>query len=135
MRSLSQLSPEPSESGETDTPMWALPAESTETFCSIVNGQRRIRIQIFEQAGDIPSEDVQHNRRVLDGELSVPDGLPAGSPIAVTLRVSGDGLLSVLAKDATGDAELALHAYVDGVVDTEQMAELARRLTGLTVVQ
>lgn len=113
----------------------ALPAGATVVFCTIVNGQDRVRVQIFEQAGDLPSDEVADNRRVLDGELSNLPPLPAGSKIEVTLRVSADGLLSVTAREPRSGVSLDLQAYVDGVVDAEAAHKLAGSLTGISVRQ
>lgn len=112
-----------------------LPASGTAVFATIVPGQDRLRVQVFEQAGDVPSEEVPDNRRVLDGELRLPGGLPAGTPIEITLRVSADGLLEVTARDRTGGGTLELMAYVDGVVDATETRRLAGSLGGLTVRQ
>jgi molecular chaperone DnaK len=101
-----------------------LPATTTTSFCTIVDGQDRVRVQIYEQAGDLPSEEVAHNRRVLDGELTDLPSLPAGSRIDVTLRVSHDGLLSVTADEPRSGATLTLEAYVDGVVDEATIRKL-----------
>jgi molecular chaperone DnaK (HSP70) len=111
----------------------ALPAEASVTCATIVDGQDRIRVQIFEQAGDVPAEELGANRRVLDGQLALPSGLPAGSPIEITLRVSADGLLSLVARDRRGGPALACQAYVDGVVDAARTRQLAESLTGLVI--
>lgn len=112
-----------------------LPASATAVFCTIVPGQDRIRVQVFEQGGDVPSEEVMDNRRVLDGELRAPHGLPAGARIAITLRLSTDGRLSVAARDETSGATLNLQAYVDGVVDVSETRRMAESLTRLTIRQ
>jgi molecular chaperone DnaK (HSP70) len=112
-----------------------LPATATTPFSTIVNGQDRVRVQVFEQAGDLPSPEVAHNRRVLDGELTGLPPLPAGATIEVTLRVTEDGLLAVTATEPRSRATLTLEAYVDGVVDGAAAHRLAGALTGLTVRQ
>jgi molecular chaperone DnaK len=112
-----------------------LPAETTTPFCTIVNGQDRVRVQVYEQAGDLPSEEVAHNRRVLDGELTGLPPLPAGARIDVTLRVSHDGLLSVTATEPNSGVTLTLEAYVDGVVDEAVTRKLETEMRGLTIRQ
>ena len=112
-----------------------LPASATVAFSTIVDGQNRVRVQIFEQAGDLPSDEVAHNRRVLDGELSNLPPLRAGSQIEVTLRVSPDGLLGVTAREPRSGVSLDLQAYVDGVVDASAVDQLASALTGIRVRQ
>ncbi|QIZ36257.1 Hsp70 family protein [Saccharopolyspora sp. ASAGF58] len=110
-----------------------LPAVATARFATIVDRQRSVRIQVFEQSGDVPSPEVEHNRRVLDGEFAGLPPLPAGSVIEVTLRVSADGLLAVTAREPLGGAALDLEAYVDGVVDGAETDQLAKTIAGLSV--
>ncbi|MGP4020983.1 Hsp70 family protein [Saccharopolyspora sp. 5N708] len=110
-----------------------LPAAATARFATILNRQRSVRIQVFEQSGDVPSAEVAHNRRVLDGEFAGLPPLPAGSVIELTLRVSADGLLAVTAREPLSGAALDLEAYVDGVVDGAAVEQLAETIAGLTV--
>lgn len=110
-----------------------LPASATLAFCTVVDGQDRVRVQVFEQAGDLPSDEPADNRRVLDGELTGLPQLTAGSRIDITLRVSTDGLLSVVAREPRSRRELTLQAYVDGVVDSDTTDQLAGALTGMAI--
>lgn len=112
-----------------------LPASGTAVFATIVPGQDRVRVQVFEQAGDVPSDELIDNRRVLDGEFRLPPGLPAGTRIEIRLRVSADGLLTLTAGQEGSRDTLELKAYVDGVVDAAETARLAKSLTGMTVRQ
>ncbi|MCI2416174.1 Hsp70 family protein [Saccharopolyspora sp. K220] len=110
-----------------------LPATATARFATILDRQRSVRIQVLEQSGEVPSAEVEHNRRVLDGEFAGLPPLPAGAVIEVTLRVSADGLLAVTAREPLSGAALDLEAYVDGVVDGPATEQLAETIAGLTV--
>lgn len=111
-----------------------LPAEATGSFATIVRNQTSVRIQVFEQAGAVASEEVGHNRRVLDGEFSGLPELPAGARIDLTLRIGLDGRLSVDAREVLGGTALRLEACVDGVVDGAA-AERLSATTGATAVR
>jgi molecular chaperone DnaK len=111
----------------------ALPARTTLTLATILKHQRRVRVQVYEQAGDVPSPEVADNRRVLDGVLEGLPDLSAGTPIELTLEVSADGLLSVVAVEPRSGARLALRAYVDGVVDAAAAADLGKTISGLAI--
>jgi molecular chaperone DnaK len=113
----------------------SLPASTTTEFCTIVEGQDSVRVQIFEQAGELPSEEPEANRRVLDGELTGLPALAAGSRIELTLSVNEDGLLRVTAREPRSGTALELEAYMDGVVDGESTRRLATALSTLTVRQ
>jgi hypothetical protein len=90
---------------------------------------------VFEQAGAVVSEEVAHNRRVLDGEfVGLPDR-PAGSRVDITLTVGLDGRLDVTARESKRGGELNLEAYVEGVVDGAQAADLAARTSAMTIQQ
>jgi molecular chaperone DnaK (HSP70) len=112
-----------------------LPAERTaERFGTILENQESVRIQVYEQAGPVPSPEAGHNRRVLDGELTGIGSLPAGSVIKITMRVAVDGRLTVIAHEPRSGRELRLEAYVEGVVDGAETERLTR-LVGLAKVR
>lgn len=112
-----------------------LPVTRTEErFGTILDNQESVRIQVYEQAGSAPSAEVEHNRLVLDGELTQIPPLPAGSVIKVTVRIAIDGRLTVLAHEPTSGRELVLEAFVEGVVDAADTQRLTR-LVGLTAVR
>jgi molecular chaperone DnaK (HSP70) len=113
-----------------------LPATATAPFATILDNQATVRIQVFEQAGAVVSEEAAHNRRVLDGEFSGLPDCPAGSRVDVTISVGLDGRLDVtanLAKRRGG--QLTLEAYVEGVVDGAEAADLAARTSAMMIRQ
>ena len=117
---------------EANTP---LPVERTdERFGTILRDQQSVRVQVYEQAGPVPSPEEGHNRRVLDGELTGLGSLPAGSLIRITMRIAVDGRLTVIAHEPRSGRELRLEAYIEGVVDGAETERLTR-LVGLTTVR
>ncbi len=111
-----------------------LPAEeTTKGFGTILPKQESVRIQIYEQAGSSPSEELAHNHRVLDGELTGLGELPAGSVIEVTIKVAIDGRLTVIAREPISGRELTLEAFMEGVVDSADVEDLTSRVGVLTV--
>ena len=91
---------------------------------TIVDGQESVRIQVYEQAGTSQSPEVEHNRRVLDGELVGIGQLPAGSVISIEVSVSADGRLTVTAEEPCSGRRLVLEAAMDGVVDAAESERL-----------
>lgn len=99
------------------------------TFATILDGQDRVRVELMEQAGAVASEELEFNRRVLDGELQgIPDDLPAGSPIEITLSIGLDGRITCVAREPKSGTSLVLESYVDGVSDG---GEIRTQQTGL----
>ena len=112
-----------------------LPVEQTEErFGTILDNQESVRVQVYEQAGPAVSPEVGHNRRVLDGELTGLGSLPAGSLIRITMQITVDGRLTVIAHEPVSGRELRLEAYVEGVVDGAETERLTR-LVGLAKVR
>ena len=105
-----------------------LPVERVEfRFGTILPNQESVRIQVYEQAGPVPSPDVGHNRRVLDGELTGIGKLQAGAVIGITMRIAVDGRLTVIAHEPRSGRELKLEAFMEGVIDSAE----TERLTSL----
>jgi molecular chaperone DnaK (HSP70) len=116
-------------------PNTELPVEEhTGSFGTIIGDQSSVRIQVYEQAGPAPSPEVDHNRRVLDGELTGLGSLPAGSVIEITIAIAVDGRLMVIAREPKSGRELTLEAYMEGVVDTVE-AERLTQAVGLIAVR
>ncbi|WP_326561237.1 Hsp70 family protein [Micromonospora sp. NBC_01796] len=104
------------------------------TLATILDDQRSVRIEVYEQAGAVESAEVVHNRPVLDGELSgLPARLPAGSPIRLRLSLGLDGRLSLTAVEPKSGTALTLEACIDGVLDRTGREQIARGLLALTV--
>ncbi len=108
-----------------------LPSENeTSEFGTILDGQEAVRIQVFEQAGAVTSEEASDNRRVLDGELVGLSDVPAGSVIKIAMQVAIDGRLTVNASEPLSGQTLTLEAFIEGVVDSAE----SRRLTDMVDV-
>lgn len=112
-----------------------LPVAKVESrFGTIVPNQDSVRIQVYEQAGPVRSAEIEHNRRVLDGELTGLGRLPAGSVIRLTMKIAVDGRLTVVAHEPRSGRELRLEAFVEGVIDSAETKRLTT-LVGRSVVR
>jgi molecular chaperone DnaK len=113
----------------------SLPVERTaDRFGTILPNQDSVRIQVYEQAGPVPSPEIGHNRRVLDGELTQIGSLKAGSVIKITMRIAVDGRLTVIAHEPRSGRELRLEAFIEGVIDSAETERLTA-LVGRTMLR
>lgn len=101
-----------------------VPAEVTETgFATLWDNQTGVQIEVMEQAGQAESPELDNNKKIVEGEIKIPPGLPEGSPIHVTFRLQEDGTLKVSAVEPSSANELKLEAKVEGVMTPEEVEE------------
>ena len=114
-----------------------LPVEAVHArVATILAGQERARIELMEQSGAVASSALEHNRRVLDGELvGLPPDLDAGEPIDITLSIGLDGRIRCLAMEPKSGRQLVLESYMEGVSDSEELAEQQVIVSGLKFAQ
>jgi molecular chaperone DnaK (HSP70) len=86
----------------------ALPTDTGPyTFHTVIDNQRMVGIEVWEQAGPVESEDLAENRKVGEGLLrNLPSRLPARTAVEVTLFMSETGLLAVHATEPVSGTEL-----------------------------
>lgn len=93
------------------------------TVATITPDQSSARIELFEQAGPMRSEELEANRLLYDGEVTGIPPAPAGSPIVLTVSVDIDGRINVSAADGRSGAPLTLEAFIHGVIDEQELGE------------
>ena len=99
-----------------------LPSGDRELAASTVTAnQTAVRIEVHEQAGGTESRELSANKPVDHGEgtIDVPPGLPAHSPINVTMFVDEEGLLSVSAVEPSSGKNLKIRVRVSVLSDEE----------------
>jgi molecular chaperone DnaK len=69
----------------------ALPASRSEVYCTIVDGQECVHVEIFQGEND----DVRHNTRVGDFVIEGLADVPAGNQIVTHMTLTLDGVLKV----------------------------------------
>lgn len=106
----------------------------TKTFSTCLDNQDKIRIEIFEQAGATASPELEHNRRVLDGELTGIPPLKGGSPIEVEIGVDRDGRIKVTATEPKSRRRLVLESYMEGVADSAEAFRQAEIVGGIRIL-
>lgn len=112
----------------------ALPVRNSRArFATVRDGQDRIRVEVYEQAGAVASSDPGHNRRVLDGELVDVPPLSAGSPIDIVFDIGADGRISCTATEPNSGRRLVLESYMEGVLDAADSARQQALLARLRV--
>lgn len=100
-----------------DTP---LPADTgAQGFKTIFDNQNEVRVQVWEQAGTVASQEKEHNSHVGEGMLTgLPPG-PAGAPFNVNFLMSETGLLHVRAWQEDTGNEVRFEIQIAGLTQAD----------------
>lgn len=97
-----------------------LPADTgPETFRTVRDDQREVSLEVWEQAGSVASEEVEHNTHIGEGVLRELPARPAGAPFQVVFHMTETGLLKVHGHDADSGREVRFEIQIGGLDEAE----------------
>ncbi len=97
-----------------------LPADTgPQVFYTITDNQKAVQLEVWEQAGSVASEELEHNTHIGDGLLSELPSRPAGAPFEVTFFMNETGLLKVHGREADSGREVRFEIQIGGLEETE----------------
>lgn len=110
-----------------------LPASVTDDFHTLRAGQRRVLIEVMEQAGAVESEEVEHNTVVAHGTLRIPPDKPARWPFQCAFTLDTSGLLTVVATERETGEQIEISVQIGGLtqeaVDEARVAMTRQRIS------
>ncbi len=89
------------------------------TFCTLVDNQREVLVDVWEQAGSVESENLADNTHIGDGVLSQLPPRPAGAPFDITFHMTETGLLKVHAQESNSGREVRFEIQIGGLTDEQ----------------
>jgi molecular chaperone DnaK (HSP70) len=108
-----------------------VPLERTTDFGTDAENQAAVDIRVM--SGERDSTDPLDCQEVGVATLSLPDRLPARSPIRVKFAISQDGRLAVTAADLTGGSSIDVAFETEAVMNAEEVAERSTALRLMNV--
>jgi molecular chaperone DnaK len=108
-----------------------VPMEKLSDFGTDAANQTGVDIRVM--AGERDSPDPSDCKDVGTATLSLPERLPARSPIRVKFAINRDGRLLVSATDLTGGGSIDVEFETEAVMNAEEVAERSTALRLLTV--
>jgi molecular chaperone DnaK len=102
---------------------------------TVMPNQPGVEIEIWEQAGEVPSPELAANHRVDDAGLIEGLGkfsLPAGSPVNIDITVDGEGTVHLHALEPTSGRDLEMNVRIS-VLSQEQVEEAKQIHRGLSI--
>ena len=114
-----------------------LPVDEPRTLVAntVMASQPAIEIEIWEQAGDLPSPDLAANHRVDNAGLIEglrEYALPNGSPVNIEMRVDAEGIVLLHAIEPKSGKDLEMNVRIS-VLSQEQVAEAIEIHRGLSI--
>jgi molecular chaperone DnaK len=107
----------------------ALPADTEpETFHTLTDNQRQVLLEVWEQAGEMPSKELEHNAFIGEGTLTDLPPRPAGAPFQVVFHMTDTGLLKVHGWEPSSGSEVRFEIQI-GRMDEEQTRQAASTVT------
>jgi molecular chaperone DnaK len=107
-----------------------LPADTgAQTFHTIFENQRTVKLEVWEQAGSVASKDLQHNVHIGEGVLDDLPPRPAGAPFEVVFHMTEMGLLKVHGREAGSGREIRFEIQIGGLdaAEVEQATDAVAR--------
>jgi molecular chaperone DnaK len=108
-----------------------VPLERMTDFGTDADNQSAVDIRVM--SGERDSPDPLDCLEVGVASLSLPERLPARSPIRVKFAINKDGRLDVSATDLTGGSSIDVEFQTEAVMNAEEVAERSTALRLLTV--
>jgi molecular chaperone DnaK len=97
-----------------------LPADTgPQTFLTVADNQREVKLEVWEQAGSVASEELEHNTHIGEGILADLPRRPAGAPFQVDFHMTETGLLKVHGQEADSGREVRFEIQIGGLDETE----------------
>ncbi|QIK67380.1 Hsp70 family protein [Nocardioides sp. HDW12B] len=93
-----------------------LPAEATVTMQTVVDGQTSISVALYEQGGEVESDDLEDNTLLGETSLDLPP-VPAASAVEISLSVSAEGVMRLAARDPFNGRLSSVEANVSVLED------------------
>ena len=86
---------------------------------SVREGQTRINLSLYEQAGEQESEEVSDNRLLKEVDLPFERPMPKYSPVDIVITISAEGLVRLKAEDPESGNTVELEATVSQLSEAE----------------
>jgi molecular chaperone DnaK len=98
----------------------SLPADTgPQVFCTLVDNPHAVKLEVWEQAGSVASDELGHNTRIGEGVLSELPSRPAGAPFDVEFHMTETGLLQVHGHETESGREVRFEIQIGGLDETE----------------
>jgi molecular chaperone DnaK (HSP70) len=111
-----------------------VPREVTKRFGTLTNNQDSVLLTIKECEVSDPQVDPTNANQIGEARLTIPSGLPAGSPIDVTFQLNDEGRLDIRAVEATAFRTVEIVIQTASVISGQELEEAKQRSTAISII-
>jgi molecular chaperone DnaK len=90
-----------------------------QTFRTVYDNQRDVKLEVWEQAGSVASEELEHNTHIGEGMLKDLPARRAGAPFKIVFHMTETGLLQVHGFEADSGREIRFEIQIGGLDEIE----------------
>ena len=108
--------------------------EVSGNFTTLNDNQETVDIEIYENDYMDKYFEVDEDLKIGNAILELPENLPAGSLVEITLKLNKEGILEIRGKDKTGNKEVNVKLETKSVISKEKLEKLTNKSRGIAVL-
>ena len=115
-------------------PMPSRILEVSGNFTTLNDNQETVDIEIYENDYMDKYFDVDEDLKIGNAILELPENLPAGSLVEITLKLNKEGILEIRGRDKFGNKEVNVKLETKSVISKEKLEKLTNKSQGIAVL-
>ena len=108
--------------------------EVSGNFTTLNDNQETVDIEIYENDYMDKYFDVDEDLKIGNAILKLPENLPAGSLVEITLKLNKEGILEIRGRDKSGNKEVNVKLETKSVISKEKLEKLTNKSQGIAVL-
>ncbi len=108
--------------------------EVSGNFTTLNDNQETVDIEIYENDYMDKYFDVDEDLKIGNAILELPENLPAGSLVEITLKLNKEGILEIRGRDNAGNKEVNVKLETKSVISKEKLEKLTNKSQGIAVL-
>jgi len=111
-----------------------LPASPVRTYGTLEDNQESVELKIMENVSRSQEvEDLNEGQEIGNAVLTIPAGLPAGTPIEVAFEMDHQGRLHVVGREPGSGSHVEASLETNRIMSVEELQEARSRATKLAI--
>lgn len=109
-----------------------IPAEVTQKFGTAEDNQVKVEIRVYQTPDKVDTYPVDEDRFLGTAELNLNPNTPAHSVIAITLKLTADGMVKLHGMDETSGSDIDAEWKAENALDEQELEAAKERVSAST---